>query len=485
MTEHPLKKTGPELTGVHMLVETGDFWPDVEKVLTELLPLAPSVSFDQLALEDFSQVQYFVVVAETERKALEFLRTLRRNPALCLLPIILIMPTAPEHIAAPYYDALLLAPVSPYLFKKAFADQSRILNRCRAYAPLGEGLPEPARRQIQLFRFFHSRELVEAVPQRNPGSPVGYSLPWVDDLLMADMGGSLPELNRLAAHGLFLTELLDRINICPQCHDYRINFRQVCPHCGSPDISTQATIQHFACGHVAPENNFIKNDKYICPKCNKQLKHIGVDYTKPGDVLVCAHCGAASQEAVLNCLSIVCGAVFPPEQANDISIYKYRLSQLGLESAVQGLSSESDLNNILNSFLNIYTLPFFKKYLQLEMQRSLRYKRPFSLINLQIANLSALDKSISLQDKTNLTKELGKILATSIRNTDLITATLEGNLYILLIDCDEQRAELTLRRILKRSKEILSVPLEFNYQIMCIPDENIENTQQLLDRIRI
>jgi GGDEF domain-containing protein len=475
------------IDGLHLLAEAGDFWPEVERALKEVLGLTVPVSIDQLPLQNAGEVQCFVVAAETEGGALKLLRNLRRHLTHGLLPVILIMPSAPENIAAPYYDALLIAPFSPYQLKKAFMDQSRILTRCHNYAPLGETFNERAQREIQLFRFFHSRDLVEAEPQRDKESPLGYSIPWADDLLLAKKGDSLLELNHLATNGLFFTELQDRINICPQCHDYRINFRQVCPHCGSPDVSTQATIQHFTCAHVAPEKNFIQNGKYICPKCGKQLKHIGVDYTKPGEVLVCEHCGAASQEAKVSCLSIVCGAVFPPEQANQVSIHQYRLSQMGLEAAVQGFYSESELNNILNSFLNIYTLPFFKKYLQLEMQRSKRYNCPFSLINLQIANLASLDKAIGLKEKTNLIKELGKIFGTCLRNTDLISSTPEGNIYLLLIDCNELRAESTLQRILKRSKEVLSVPLEFKYQISCISDKNksIENVQQLLDQVTI
>jgi GGDEF domain-containing protein len=427
---------------------------------------------------------YLVVIAEDNQFAHRSLHDSRRSLRFGTVPLILGCPTQLKEIRFPYYDALLSTPFSVFDFKNILKNMFTVRANLQKVSPQSEAFNEKAQREVNLLRFIYSRELSEISPQRDKDSPLGYSLAWVDDLLGDERGGSLLELNRLAMDGFFLKELQDRINICPQCDDYRINFRQVCPHCGSPDISTEGTIQHFACAHVAPEKNFISNDKYICPKCGKHLKHIGVDYTKPGEVVVCDHCGTVSQEANVSCLCLVCGAEFLPEQAKQISIYKYRLSQMGLEAAIQGFHSEIDFNNILKSFLNIYSLPFFEKYLQLEMQRALRYKRPFSLINLRIANLAVIDKTIGLKDKSNLIKELEKIFGTYLRNSDLISFTPEGDLYLLLIECDELRAESILQRILKRSNEVLSIPLEFKYHVTCVPNQtkDIENVQQLLSQ---
>jgi len=479
----PLEIKGGDDHQIYLLSQKGDLCNEFLNIIQESNDVS-LIQHDLSLVENNITPDYLIVIAEDMQFAYQSLHDFRSSVRFGTMPLILGCPHQLDEIGFPYYDSLLSIPFSVFDFKNTLKKLSTIRANLKKINPQPEVFNEKAQREVNLLRFIYSRDLAEIAPQRDKNSPLGYSLAWADDLLGGNRGGSLLELNRLARDGLFLTELQDRINICPRCDDYRINFRQVCPHCGSPDISTQATIQHFACAHVAPEKNFISNDKYICPKCGKQLKHIGVDYTKPGEVVVCDHCGAVSQEAQVSCLCLVCGAEFLPEQAKQISIYRYRLSQMGLEAAIEGFHSEIDFNNILKSFLNIYSLPFFEKYLQLEMQRALRYKRPFSLINLRIANLAAIDKTVSLKDKSNLIKEIEKIFGTYLRNTDLISFTAEGDLYLLLLECDDSRAEAIIQRILKRSKEVLSIPLEFKYHITCVPDQtkDIENVQQLLSQ---
>ena len=221
--------------------------------------------------------------------------------------------------------------------------------------------------------------------------------------------------------GCWLTDLVDRVNLCPQCGDYRLNIREVCPVCGSPDIRKEKTIQHFSCAHVAPESDFIEDDRYICPKCRKPLKHIGVDYAKPGEVVVCGHCREISAEPETSCLSLACGLVLTPAALHQFPVYRYRLSPKGLEAALHGLHGRSTLSEVLKSFLNIYNYDFFCKFVQLELKRALRYQHSFSLIRLAIANTPELEASLGLKGKMELVRELETILGTSLRETDMIS----------------------------------------------------------------
>ena len=459
------------LSGLHLVVEAGDFWPEVQKALQKVPGLAVSVSIGQLALEDIGQVQCFLVAAETEAGALTLIQALRRHLSLGLLPIILCMPFVPKDIGAPYYDALLIPPFSPYQLKKALGEQSGITARGRMYDPLGAAFDTQAQREIQVLRFFHSRDLAEAIPQRDIESPVGYSIPWVEAFVPGDRGSSIKMMNRFVQEGLLLTDMVDRVNLCPQCGDYRLNIREVCPACGSPDIRKERTIQHFPCAHVAPESDFMEHDRYICPKCRKPLKHIGVDYAKPGEVVVCGHCGAISPEPETSCLSLVCGLVLAPAALHQFPIYRYRLSPKGLEAALHGLHVRSTLGDVLKSFLNIYNYDFFCKYLQLEVKRSLRSKHSFSLIRLAIANAAELESSLGLTGKMELVRELEAILGAGMRGTDMLSFAPDGDILLLLLDCDQVRAEMVVERVLAKSKEIIAAPLVYKYQISCIPDQ--------------
>lgn len=472
VTAHPL-------SFVHLLAEPGDFWPEVHKALQEIPGLGVSVSIGRVALEDEGRVQGFLVAAETEAGALRFLQILRGHLNLGLLPVILVMPFVPQSIESPYYDALLIPPFSPYQLKKILGEQGGILARGHRFDPLGDAFEEQAQREILVLRFLYSRNLAEVMPQRDRESPVGYSIPWVEAFLSGERGSSVRMMNRFAREGLLLTDLVDRVNLCPQCGDYRLNIREVCPVCGSPDITTEKTIQHFSCGHVAPERAFVEQDRYVCPKCHKPLKHIGVDYAKPGAVVVCSHCGEVSAEPETSFLCLVCGLVGAPATLHQLPVHRYRLSQKGVDAARHGLHLRSTLSEVLTSFLNIYTFDFFCKYLQLELKRALRYQHPFSLIRLAITNAPDLEASFGLKAKMELVRELETILGANIRETDMISFTPEGDIAILLLDCDKTRAETVLARVLAKSQEMLASPLKYDYKISCVPDQ-VKNYEALM-----
>jgi hypothetical protein len=61
--ENPLEIVGHGIDGLHLLAEAGDFWPEVEKALKEVLGLTVPVSIDHLARQNAGEVQCFVVAA--------------------------------------------------------------------------------------------------------------------------------------------------------------------------------------------------------------------------------------------------------------------------------------------------------------------------------------------------------------------------------------------------------------------------------------
>jgi predicted RNA-binding Zn-ribbon protein involved in translation (DUF1610 family) len=63
-----------------------------------------------------------------------------------------------------------------------------------------------------------------------------------------------------------------------------------CPTCGSPKLLRRLVIEHMSCGHIDVNENFVKGDRLICPKCGKVLRAIGVDYRKPGILYLCSDC---------------------------------------------------------------------------------------------------------------------------------------------------------------------------------------------------
>lgn len=268
---------------LYLTGEQGGLLTHVSQTVMNIPGLSVVGSSHGLDCDKMVEAELYLIAGENETVIQGHLDDLRGDSVFCLSPIILLALEEPNNgISFPYYDHLITWPLSEFTIRKAINLLGPTMTRVRNLAPLPEGLDERSLRQMQLLRFLFSREITEISCRMDPASPVGYSLPWADNILGLARGQSLAELNRLAGEGLLFAEPQDSVNLCPHCKDYHINFRQVCAYCGSPEITRVKTIQHFTCAYSGPETNFIKDGKYICPKCDKVLKHIGVDYVKPG-----------------------------------------------------------------------------------------------------------------------------------------------------------------------------------------------------------
>jgi KaiC/GvpD/RAD55 family RecA-like ATPase len=69
---------------------------------------------------------------------------------------------------------------------------------------------------------------------------------------------------------------------CPYCNKSTLNMYLQCPTCQSQLLEKTEALEHFNCGHINARTNFEHNGKLMCPKCNKELKQIGVDYKRAG-----------------------------------------------------------------------------------------------------------------------------------------------------------------------------------------------------------
>lgn len=98
-------------------------------------------------------------------------------------------------------------------------------------------------------------------------------------------------MQRLHERGLLEVKSTISFVACPICKDLNISINLVCPNCKSSSLFKSDFLIHYECGYVAPIQEFIKDlDKYVCPKCNKILKTVGIDYGKPGISFKCNDC---------------------------------------------------------------------------------------------------------------------------------------------------------------------------------------------------
>jgi len=114
-------------------------------------------------------------------------------------------------------------------------------------------------------------------------------------------------LKKYSKTGILKEKYYDSIIICPQCNSTLFNIRYHCEACGSTNISYGEALEHLTCGYVDFIESFAEKD-YICPKCGKKLRAIGVDYRKIGRVYRCTECGFTSTSTETRIYCAKCGS---------------------------------------------------------------------------------------------------------------------------------------------------------------------------------
>jgi len=84
---------------------------------------------------------------------------------------------------------------------------------------------------------------------------------------------------------------------CPRCNSMHLNTIMRCPSCLRQSLSKIELVVHYECSHVAPlqEVTVPGSGEYVCPKCGKKMKRVGIDYGRPGLGFKCLSCGEVSQ----------------------------------------------------------------------------------------------------------------------------------------------------------------------------------------------
>ena len=159
----------------------------------------------------------------------------------------------------------------------------------------------------------------------------------------ADLG---PATERLTRRGLLRRAFVDRFHSCSACSSHRLNVREECLCCRSPNLSEVSLIHHFTCAEVRPEDAFRSGANLVCPKCRQQLRHYGSEYDKPGKILQCAGCGASNSEPAIGFSCQDCGAHTDGEAASTSDIYAFSLTDAAVAYLTAQNSTSIEAQNL-------------------------------------------------------------------------------------------------------------------------------------------
>jgi CheY-like chemotaxis protein len=134
----------------------------------------------------------------------------------------------------------------------------------------------------------------------------------------------------LRQRGLLERTFFERVHVCGSCSSARLNAREECSSCRSPNLHREALIHHFRCAWQAPESQFRQGRDLVCPKCSQALRHYGSDYDKPGEVYSCGACSHVSADPMVGFVCFDCGSHADGDSAIHRDIFSYKLTEKGV-----------------------------------------------------------------------------------------------------------------------------------------------------------
>lgn len=282
----------------------------------------------------------------------------------------------------------------------------------------------------RLLVYLYMRDRSELVPLLDRQAKSLYRYPVVDALAESPKLADETLEDLLKRRLLLPRTLIDRTRHCVRCGSAHLHFIDVCPHCASIDIRKAPALHCFVCGHVGPQSDFQVQNGLVCPQCHTQLRHIGVDYDRPLTQYVCGDCRHAFIEPDIVARCLDCGTKNAPEALPSHDVTTLVLSAQGRTALRSGRLDESFASLDVSNFV----IPnYFRHMVDWALLAQRRHPDlEFSLVLMDIRNADALVQTLGHQRAYALFDELIRRLSEFLRDSDLVTRSLENRLWIFL-----------------------------------------------------
>ncbi|WP_022966919.1 TackOD1 domain-containing metal-binding protein [Denitrificimonas caeni] len=281
--------------------------------------------------------------------------------------------------------------------------------------------------------------------QRDTKSAQIYFYPLIHAFANNEPVNQLLWLRLLTEQGLLVsTDLVDRIRLCASCNSSRLNYVDVCPQCKDLDIAKEPALHCFTCGHVAPQESFLKDGLMMCPNCLTRLRHIGSDYDRPLENQSCRACRTSFIDADVHVRCLDCDHAQSPDELRVREIRHYTMTEKARLRCRQGFTE--DISREYFNRLNLIGLNDFTYLLDWQLQQARRYPGfpECSLIALQF---NGLENALTTPEGQAALDNLVERIKETIRDTDRCSRTREDQLWLLLPHTDYQGAKILGQRL--------------------------------------
>lgn len=269
---------------------------------------------------------------------------------------------------------------------------------------------------------------------------------FIDYPLLAGLKNQRSLLETLAGAKLLKRRFFERLHVCGECQSARAVPREVCPQCGSPNISEEDLVHHYKCGYQGPKSTFLVSDRLSCPKCDRQLRHYGVDYDTPGSVRVCQACHATSAEPEISFRCVDCSATTRGIDVQTRDWFCYDLTPLAETAVAEGRLPGIGLEGLLNGLPGWRTPRDLALMIDLAHRIGVRYKRPFAVLEI---DLSATESGVAALGEVGVAKlqrVMVDVISETVRESDFL-AVFDRKILLFLPETSHDNCQFLLNRL--------------------------------------
>ena len=302
--------------------------------------------------------------------------------------------------------------------------------------------PEINRTLIKTMRFAFTRDRM-LKPIKDRKSNIGFKYPILSLSLTGEQAKTeINTIEEALEKEFFSPEFVDRIHLCGHCYGGFLNYKEVDPKSGSANLVTENLVHHFSCAYIGPQSDFIRGEQMVCPKCNKTLRHIGVDYDKPSVMYHCLDNDNYFQEPEMKAECMSCGASNEIEGLVQYDVFNLTITDKGVQEAIQPKGSQNSKEIVYNGFITYST---FGTFLKFEIERVKSSSKPSS-IGLVRLNISSATEGMLGARYDKLIEEVSEFIVNNTDSANILSRSI-NSFFIIFPDMAVEASKKKLERL--------------------------------------
>jgi hypothetical protein len=309
----------------------------------------------------------------------------------------------------------------------------------------------------RILNYMYTRELRSLKPYPNLNSSVGFTYPLLSiNFEPFEESKVLDILDWAQRENLIWPDFHDRVYLCNSCGSGHLSYREICPSCDSSNMKSEDLVHHFPCGNIGPISDFRnKVDSVLnCPKCNKALRHIGVDYDKPSIINHCLTCNEVFQDYIVKALCLQCKADSDVQYLVPKNINIYRLTKKGRYAATSGIIT-SEYGGAEDIF-GAVDHKTFNTMMHYEQER-IKHNRAMNttLAVLYLENIFDLLRKLGKSKEKAFITELVLLIRENITPADFINISNPSLILVCLNDTTSADGERLMQKVNDKIEEMV------------------------------